>query len=92
LGCNASYQQDGDIYRVKYQAFYAAKCRKLVQKTVRSMKLKFCEVLAVPVLTYGCQNWVVKRLDRHKVAAPETTFLRPISRHSHHDQIRGIEM
>jgi hypothetical protein len=90
LGCNTYYQQDGDIKKEsnKFHGFHDTKCRKLGQKTVRSMKLKFCEVVAVPVVTYGCQNWVVKRLDRHKVAAPKT-FLRPTARHIH-DQILNM--
>jgi hypothetical protein len=50
--------------------------RTLRQKTFQSTQLKFCKIMAVPMLTYASENWTINRSDKKKIESAEMMFLR----------------
>ena len=62
--------------------------RTLRHKTRLDAQLKFCKIMAVPVVTYGCENWTLNRicLDRRRIGTAEMKFLRPLASYSISDK------
>lgn len=46
---------------------------------IKKKKLKCYEIMAVPVITHGRENWVLGRADRRKTETAEIQFLLPVS-------------
>ena len=44
--------------------------------TQLSTQIKFYNVMAVPILMYGSENWSLNRSDKRKIEAAEMRFLR----------------
>lgn len=96
LGFNISYcdKKDINIKIQKFQKLCGTIRRALRQKTRQDTQLKFYKTMAVPMLTYGCENWTVNRSDRRKIEAAEMRFLRPLAGytlldHKRNEDIRG---
>ena len=53
--------------------------RTLKGKIQLSTQIKFYNVMAVPVLMYGSENWSLNRSDKRKIEAAEMKFLRPMA-------------
>lgn len=81
LGFNVSYCQKNDI-NMKLNRFYNM-CgtirRTLKNKTLKSTQLKFYKTMAVPTLTYACENWTINRSDKRKIETAEMKFLRSVA-------------
>jgi hypothetical protein len=63
--------------------------RTLINKTRKDIQLKFYKVMAVPVLLYGCENWVLNTVDRRKTETAETKFLRRVAGYTLRDEVRN---
>ena len=48
----------------------------------KTHSIKFYQVMAVPVLMYGSENWSLNRSDKRKIEAAEMRFLRPTAGYS----------
>ena len=53
--------------------------RTLKNKTLRKTQLKFYKTMAVPMLTYACENWTLNRSDRRKIETVEMKLLRSVA-------------
>lgn len=67
--------------------------RTLKNKTLRTTQLKFYKTMAVPMLTYACENWTLNRSDRRKIETAEMKFLRSVAGYTlldkkHNEDIR----
>ena len=64
-GCNISYCERS--YRVnKFQIMCGTISITLKGKTQLSTQIKFCNVMAVPVM-YGSENWSLNRSEKRKI-------------------------
>jgi hypothetical protein len=43
-------------------------------------------VAAVPMRTFGSENWTINRSDKQKIESAEMRFLRPVARYTLLDQ------
>ena len=50
--------------------------RTLGNKASKDTKIKFCKVMATPVLTYGSETWTMTRNDKRRVRTSEMKFLK----------------
>ena len=48
--------------------------------------------LAVPTLTYGCENWAMKKSDKRRITAAEMRFMRRTAGVTLNDRIRSEEI
>lgn len=94
LGCNISYEVDHDIENKinKFQRICGTINRTLRNKTRKDTKIKFYKTMAVPILTYGSESWVVKETDKRKLQAAEMRFLRKVKGCTRRDQIRNEDI
>ena len=53
--------------------------RTLKNKTLQETQMKFYKTLAVPVITYGCENWSLNRTEKRKIESSEMKFLRSVA-------------
>ena len=60
-----------------------------IQRTRQDTMMRFYKVLAVPLLTYGSENWALNRSGRRRIETAETRFLRRVSGHTLRDHIRN---
>jgi hypothetical protein len=58
-----------DMKLNKFQMFCGTLRRTLRDKTKRNPQATFYEFVVVPGLTYGCENWAIKRSDKCKIKA-----------------------
>lgn len=81
LGCNISYLKEQDVKNKmsKFQQMCGTIRRTLKNKTQRSTQLKFYTSLAVPILTYGSENWSINRATKKKIETSEMKFLRSVA-------------
>ena len=91
LGCDITYDRDKDIENKinKFQSICGTINRTLQNKTRKDTKLKFYKVMAVPVLMYGSESWILKEADKNKIQAAEMRFLRKVKGCSRRDHIRN---
>ncbi|PSN38586.1 hypothetical protein C0J52_26011 [Blattella germanica] len=73
---------------VQYVGIPSATPRTLRNKTRKDTMMRFYMVLAVPLLTYGSENWALNRSGRRRIEA-EMRFLRRVSGHTLWDHIRN---
>ncbi|PSN39989.1 hypothetical protein C0J52_25074 [Blattella germanica] len=80
LGCDISYDYDEDINNkvAKFQGMCGTINRTLRNKIRKETQLKFHKVLAVPVILYGSESWILRRKDESKLTAAEMRFLRSV--------------
>lgn len=81
LGCTITYlkEQDVDIKINRFQGMCGTIIRTLKNKTLPETQLKFYKTLAVPLLTYGCENWTLNRNNKRKLESSEMKFLRSVA-------------
>ncbi|PSN31708.1 hypothetical protein C0J52_28469 [Blattella germanica] len=63
--------------------------RTLRNKTRKDTMMRFYNVLAVQLLTYGSDNWALNRSGRRRIETAEMRFLRRVSGHTLRDHIRN---
>lgn len=77
----------------RFQSMCGTIRRTLKNKTLRKTQLKFYKTMAVPMLTYACENWTLNRSDRRKIETAEMKFLRSVAGYTlfdkkHNEDIR----
>ena len=89
LGCLISYDQEKDVERKlnKFQHMCGTIHRTLRNKTRKDTMIRFYKVLAVPLLTYGSENWVLNRTAKRRIETAEMRFLRRIPGYTLRDHI-----
>lgn len=94
LGCDISYDYDEDINNKvsKFQGICGTINRTLRNKVRKETQLKFYKVLAVPVILYGSESWILRRKDESKITAAEMRFLRSVEGVSRSDRIPNDEI
>lgn len=94
LGCNVSYDRDKDIENKlnKFQLICGTINRTLQNKTRKDTKLKFYKIMAVPVLMFGSESWILQERDRSKIQSAEMKFLRRVKGCTKMDQIRNEDI
>ena len=79
LGMDLSYRGEADI---KNKIYKFAKITGLINRTLPANKvrketlIRVYNTLAVPTLTYGCENWALKKSDKSRITAAEMRFMR----------------
>ena len=71
---------------------YGAIRRTLKNKTRKDTQLKFCRVMAVPMLLYGTESWITRKRDKNRIQAAEMKFLRSAKGCSEQDRFRNEEI
>jgi hypothetical protein len=94
LGCDVTYDQDGDVNNKlhKFQNICGTIRRNLKKKTRKGTQLKFYKPMAVPVLMYGSEVWTIKKKDISRIQSAEMKFLRPVKGCTRMDHIRNEEI
>ncbi|KAJ4429720.1 hypothetical protein ANN_21924 [Periplaneta americana] len=94
LGCNITYDVDRDIDNKisKFQWICGTINRTLKNKTRKETKLKFYKTMAVPVLTYGSESWIIKERDKSKLQTAEMRCLRRVKGCTRRDLIRNEDI
>lgn len=94
LGCWISYEQERDIeYKLnQFRHICGTIQRTLRNKTRKDTIIKFYKVLAVPLLLYGSENWVLNRSVKRKIETSEMQFLRRISGYTLQDHIYNMQI
>jgi hypothetical protein len=54
--------------------------------------LTFYEVMAIPVLLYGCETWTLRKTDWNRIQAAEMKYLRTLKGCSKIDQLRNEDI
>jgi hypothetical protein len=54
--------------------------------------MKFYKTMAVPILPYGSESWVISKEDKDKVQAAEMGFLRRVKGCARGDRIRNVDI
>src|SRR6266550_2781532 len=62
------------------------KCNIKVQKETR---MKVYNTLAVPMITYGCEVWALKKTDKRRITAAEMKFMRRTAGVTLRDRIKS---
>ena len=52
------------------------------QKTLKKMRIKLHNTLALPVLLYGSETWTVKASDARRITAAEMKYMRITARYT----------
>jgi hypothetical protein len=66
--------------------------RKLIIETKKETNLKFYKVMAVSVLLYGSETWILKKRGWNRIQAAEFKYLRIVKRCSRTDQLRNEDI
>lgn len=91
LGCEITYGRDRDITSKihKFQAICGTINRTFKKKARKETLLKFYDIMALPVLLYGCETWVQKQEDCRRLESAEMRFLRGVKGCTLRDQIKS---
>jgi len=46
------------------------------KKTLKKTRIKLCNTLALPVLLYGSETWIIKARDARRITATEMKYMR----------------
>jgi hypothetical protein len=66
--------------------------RTLKKKTRKETNLKLYKTMAVPVLLYGSEMWILRKRDWNRIQAAEMKYLRTIKGCTRLDQIRNEDI
>ena len=58
----------------------------------KEIRLKVYNMLAVPMITYGCETWTLKKSDEKRIAVAEIKFMRRTARVTPRDRARSETM
>ena len=91
LGCEVTFNYEEDLRNKvhKFQNMCGTIKRTLKNKTQKETMLKFYKTMAVPILTYGSENWPMNRKDRRTIETAEMKFLRYVAGYSLTDHMRS---
>ncbi|XP_039281346.1 uncharacterized protein LOC120350716 [Nilaparvata lugens] len=94
LGCTLTYEKDEDIFNKlkKIQYICGTIHRTLKNKVKRVTKLKFYKTMAIPVLMYESESWVVGRKEISRIQAAEMRFLRSVKGCTRLDLLRNEDI
>jgi hypothetical protein len=53
------------------------------------IRIKFYKIIAVSILVYGIENWVLNKSERRTIETPEISFIRHISGYAFTDRVRN---
>ncbi|PSN48599.1 hypothetical protein C0J52_22220 [Blattella germanica] len=73
----------------KFQNMCGTIKRTLKNKTQKETMLKFYKTMAVPIFTYGSENWPMNREDRRTIETAEIKFLRYLAGYYLTDRMRS---
>jgi len=51
------------------------------KKTLKKTRIKLCNTLALPVLLYGSETWIIKARDARRITATEMKYMRRTAGH-----------
>lgn len=95
LGMDISYKGEVDIENKLYKFI---KLTGLLNRTMpvnkvrKETRVKVYNTLAVPTLTYGCENWAMKKSDKRRITSAEMRFMRRTAGITLNDRIRSQEI
>jgi hypothetical protein len=86
LGCDISYEKDNDV--VNKLAKFRNVCGTIKKR--KDKRFKFYKTIAVPILIYGSEAWVLSKREESKIQPSEMLFLRSVKGCSRIDRIKMI--
>ena len=92
VGVNISYQGEVDVQNKlnRFLRVSGSINRTLrANKVSREARLKVYNTLAIPVLTFGCEVWSLRKTDKQRITAAEMRFLRRTAGVTLRDRIRS---
>jgi hypothetical protein len=91
LGCNLSYNYDGDVQtkQARFQVMCGTIRRVLGKQTRKATQLKFYKTMAIPSLLYGSEGWILRRQDESSIESAEIKFLEAVKGCKRLDHIRN---
>ena len=94
LGCDVSYEKDKEILRrvSRFQTVCGFINRTFRRRVRKDTQARLYDVMAVPLLLYGCESWVLRSAQLRKVEAAEMRFLRGMRGCSLRDHIRSSDI
>lgn len=94
LGCDTTYERDKDVESKvhKFQAICGTINRTLKHKTRKDTRIKFYKTMAVPILTYGSESWIMNARNKSNIQAAEMRFLRSVKGCTRTDRLRNVEI
>lgn len=89
-------KQDAEInerIEKSIKLYYAMNSKFLHKKEIsRQTKMNVYKAVCRPILTYGCESWVLTQRQKSKVQATEMKFLRRIKGVTKRDKIRNVRI
>lgn len=73
--------------------YYSMRNKFINKKEIsRETKLKVYKAIYRPILTYGCESWVLNRRQKNKIQAAEMRYLRRVRGVTKMDRIKNLEI
>jgi hypothetical protein len=94
LGCEISFVQERDVNNKiqKFQMVCGTISRTLKNKKRKDTLMKFYKTMAVTIISYCSESWVISKKDKDKLQAAEMRFLRNVKYCSRADRIRNVDI
>lgn len=93
LGCNISYIKNEDIgNKINKFNHVCGVINRSLKNTRKETKMKFYRVMAVPMLLYGSEFWILTKKEERRIEAVEMRFLRSVAGYSLLDKIRSDDI
>ncbi|KAJ4452195.1 hypothetical protein ANN_03713 [Periplaneta americana] len=91
IGCDVTYEEEQDINKntQKFQHICGTIRRSLRNKVRNDTQLRFYTTMALPVVMYGSEAWVLKEKEKSKIQAAEMSFLRAVKGCTREEHIRN---
>lgn len=75
------------------KVYYAMSKGFINKKEIRKQtKMKVFRAIYRPILTYGCESWVLTQPDRNRIQASEMKYLRRVKGITRRDRIRNVQV
>jgi hypothetical protein len=94
LGYETSFIKERDVKNKiqKFQLVCGTISRTLKNKTCKDTLMKFYKTMAVPVLSYVSESWVISKEDKDKTQAALMRFLGRVKGCTRADRIRNVDI
>lgn len=93
LGCNISYMKNEDIQnKINKFSYVCGVIKRSLKSTRKETKIKFYKVMAVPMLLYGSEFWILTKKEERRIEAAEMKFLRSVAGYTLFDRKRSEDI
>ncbi|KAJ4443169.1 hypothetical protein ANN_04819 [Periplaneta americana] len=86
------FREESDIHHSSSGLFKCGTIRRRLKTTRKGTKLKFYKVVAVPMLMYGAEFWVLNKKEERRIEAAEMKFFRGVAGYTLWDRKRNDDI